>query len=72
MAGGQPFWRKTTGEADRWAELGASGYEVRAIRFGILDPPSIPFTADIILSDIPQAEEDLEFGNEKFFLRVHE
>jgi hypothetical protein len=64
MAGGQPLWRKTSVKADRWAELGASGYEERAIRFGILDPPSAPFTAGTILPDIPQTEEDLEFGKE--------
>jgi hypothetical protein len=49
-------------KAGRWAELGASGYGERAIRFRILDPPSIPFTAGTILTDIPQTEEDLEFG----------
>jgi hypothetical protein len=49
-------------KADRWAELGASGYEERAIRFGILDPPSVPFTAGTILPYIPETEEDLEFG----------
>jgi hypothetical protein len=62
MAGGQPLWRKMSATADRYAELGASGYEERAIRFGILDPLSVPFTAGTILPDIPQTEEDLEFG----------
>jgi hypothetical protein len=64
MAGGQHLWRKTFAKADRWADFGASGYEEREIRFGILDPPSVPFIAGTILHDIPQTEEDLEFGKE--------
>jgi hypothetical protein len=44
--------------------MGATEYEVRAIRFGILDLPSIPFTSGVVLPAIPQTEEDLEFGRE--------
>jgi hypothetical protein len=62
MAGGQPLPGKTSAKVDRWAELGASGYEERSIRFGIIDSPSVPFTAGTIFPDIPQTEEDLKFG----------
>jgi hypothetical protein len=64
VAGGQPFWRRTALRADRWRDMGATEYEVRAIRFGILDLPSIPFTSGVVLPAIPQTEEDLEFGRE--------
>jgi hypothetical protein len=40
----------------------ATEYEVRAIRFGILDLPSIPFTSGVVLPVIPQSREYLEFG----------
>jgi hypothetical protein len=42
--------------------MGATEYEVRAIRFGILDLPSIPFTSGVLLPVISQSREDLEFG----------
>jgi hypothetical protein len=42
VAGGQPFWRRTALQADKRKNMGATEYEVRAIRFGILDLPSIP------------------------------
>jgi hypothetical protein len=32
------------GRSFRWRDMAATKYEVRAIWFGILDPPSIPFT----------------------------
>jgi hypothetical protein len=54
-------------ESGQVGELGASGYEERAILFGILDPPSVTFTADTILPDIPQTEEELEFGMADLF-----
>jgi hypothetical protein len=50
--------------ADRWRDMGATEYEVRAIRFGNLDLPSIPFTSGVVLPAIPQTEEDLVFGRE--------
>jgi hypothetical protein len=62
VAGGQPFWRKRAKRPDRWRDVGASEYEVRAIRFGILDLPSVPFTYGFVLPVIPQSEEDLRFG----------
>jgi hypothetical protein len=40
----------------------ATDYEVRAIRFGILDLPSISITSGVVLSGILQTEEDLDFG----------
>jgi hypothetical protein len=64
VAGGQPFWRRTALQADKWRDMGATEYEVRAIRFGILDLPSIPFTSGVVLPAIPQTEEDLVFGRE--------
>ena len=48
--------------ADRWRDMGATEYEVRAIRFGSLDLPSISFTSGVVLPAIPQNEEDLVFG----------
>jgi hypothetical protein len=62
VAGGQPYWRQTALRADRWRGMGATEYEVRAIRFGILDLPSIPFTSGVVLPAVPQGEEDMEFG----------
>jgi hypothetical protein len=64
VAGGQPFWRQTALRAERWRDMGATEYEVRAIRFGILDLPSSPFTSGLVLPVIPQNKEDLEFGKE--------
>jgi hypothetical protein len=64
MAGGHPFWRRTALQADKWRDMGATEYEVLAIRFGILDPPSIPFTSGVVLPAIPQTEEDLGFGRD--------
>jgi hypothetical protein len=63
VAGGQPFWRRTGLWRDRWREMGAMENEVRAIRFGILDLPSIPFTSGVVLPVIPQSREDLKFGS---------
>jgi hypothetical protein len=62
VAGGEPFWRRTALRADRWRDMGATEYEVRAIRFDILDLPSIPFTSAVVLPVIHQSREDLEFG----------
>jgi hypothetical protein len=46
------------GQVERY---GATEYEARAIRFGILDLPSIPFTSGVVLPVIPHSREDLEF-----------
>jgi hypothetical protein len=64
VAAGQPFWRQTASRADRWRDMGATEYEVRAIRFGIIDLPSTPFTSGLVLPIIPQNKNDLEFGKE--------
>jgi hypothetical protein len=61
-AGGRPLWRNTALRADQWAAIGSTEFEVRAIRYGILDPPSIPFKGGLVLPDIPQTEADMEFG----------
>jgi hypothetical protein len=62
VAGGQPYWRRTALRADKWREMGATVYEGRAIRFGIFDLPSTPFTSEVILP--AESREDLEFGKE--------
>jgi hypothetical protein len=64
VAGGQPYWRRTALRAEKWREMGATEFEARAIRFGILELPSIPFTSGVILPAIPQSKEDLAFGRE--------
>ena len=54
VTGGRPLWQKTVLRADRWsAILGASDYLTRAIKFGVRDMTSIPFTAGEILSEVP-------------------
>jgi hypothetical protein len=62
VAGGQPLWRRTAMRAERWRDLGATDYEMRAIRYGILDLPTSPLSTGVVLPAIPQTEEDLEFG----------
>lgn len=62
--GGQAPWRWTSRRADAWRQLGASEFLCRAIRFGIRDMPSVPFTDGCVLGEIPQKEADLEFGRE--------
>jgi hypothetical protein len=61
---GQPFWRRKALQADKWRDMGAKEYEVRAICFGILDLPSIPFTSGVVLPAIPHKEEDSAFGGD--------
>lgn len=41
--------------------MGASGYVVRALRFGIRYMPTVPFRDGMLLGGIPQEEEYLEF-----------
>jgi hypothetical protein len=36
----------------------------RAVQFGILEQPSIPFSSGEVINPIPQTPEDLEFGRE--------
>lgn len=57
------MWRGTSLRADAWrSELKASEYLVRAVRYGIRDMPSVPFTDGLVLGEIPQSEEDKEFA----------
>ena len=63
VAEGLPLWRKPALRADRWSSvLGASGYLTRAVRFGVRDMPTVPFTEGVILPAIPQTEEDRAFA----------
>lgn len=63
MAGGPPMWRGTYVRAEAWRSvLGASEYLVRAVKYGILDLPVIPFTEGLIMGEIPQMGEDEAFG----------
>jgi hypothetical protein len=34
------------------------------VQYAFLDPPSILFTSGVVLPDIPQGKEDMEFGRE--------
>jgi hypothetical protein len=36
----------------------------RAVQFGIMEQPSIPFTCGMVMIPIPQTPEDLSFGRE--------
>ena len=52
---GRPLWMGLASRADRWAAvLGASGYLTRAIKFGVRDMPSVPFTKGEILPQSPR------------------
>ena len=48
--------------ASAWRDIGASEHACRAIRFGIYEAPTVPFTDGRISPPIPQSEEDLAFG----------
>ena len=64
-AGGRPLWLGTSQRAEAWGVLlGASQYLVRSIKFGIRDPPTVPFTDGRVLPPIPQTEEDKMFASE--------
>ena len=60
----QTRWRRTQQRAASWRSLGASAYLARQIAFGINDSPVIPFTSGEVLGELPQADEDLEYGME--------
>lgn len=63
LAEGRPYWRKLALKADRWSSvLGALGYLTRAIRFGVLDLPTVPFTEVLVLPEVPQTEKDRRFS----------
>lgn len=42
---GRPLWREVAFKSNQWESvLGASGFLTRAIRYGVLDMPTVPFT----------------------------
>lgn len=45
-----------------WDAIGAPAYEARAVRYGIVDMPSVPFECGVLLPTVPQSPEDLAFG----------
>lgn len=61
--GMRPLWADTSRRADAWRqELGATEFECRAIKYGIVDMPCVPFERGWVLSEVPQTEEDREFA----------
>lgn len=58
----QPLWVGTSRRADAWRELGASEFVCRAIQYGIVDMPRVPFEGGWILPEVPQTEEDRVFA----------
>jgi hypothetical protein len=46
---------------ESWRLLGASEFLCRAVQFGILEQPSIPFSSSEVMNQIPQTPEDLAF-----------
>ena len=59
-----PRWLAPQQRVEAWRALGASEYVCRNIRFGIFDPPTVPFTEGTVAPEIPQTQEDLEFAAE--------
>jgi hypothetical protein len=49
---------------ESWRLLGTSEYLCRAVQFGILEQPSIPFSSGEVMNPIPQTPKDLAFGRE--------
>ena len=59
----QPLWRKLALRREEWRSLpGASEYLIRTIKFGIRDPPIVPFTRGAFLPSVPQNAEDSSFA----------
>lgn len=57
------MWRRTALSSDAWrSELGASEYLTRAIRYGILDLPTVPFEDGLVLGELPQTAKDKDFA----------
>jgi hypothetical protein len=59
-----PRWLATQQRVESWRVLGTSEYLYRAVQFGILEQPSIPFSSGEVMNPIPQTPEDLAFGRE--------
>lgn len=58
-----PLWRRMLTRSATWSRsLSTSSYLTRQIKYSILDMPSVPFTEGIVLSIIPQTEENKEFA----------
>jgi hypothetical protein len=57
-----PRWLATQQRVESWRLLGASEYLCRAVQFGILEQPSIPYSSGEVMN--PQTPEDLAFGSE--------
>lgn len=60
----RPRWLGPQQRVEAWRALGASEYVCRNIKFGISDPPTVPFTEGTLAPEIPQTPEDLEFGTQ--------
>jgi hypothetical protein len=60
-----PRWLATQQRVESWRLLGASEFFCRAVQFGILEQPSIPFSSGEVMKPIPQTPEDLAFGREE-------
>ena len=61
-----PVWRGPSLCADRWRSiLKAPPFLVRMLKYGIKDPPIIPFTQGMIMSAVPQTLEDRSFASRK-------
>lgn len=60
MEMGHPLWRETHNSVEGWSMIGCSEFLLRAIRFGILDYPSVLFVPGegLELGEIPHSEED--------------
>jgi Reverse transcriptase (RNA-dependent DNA polymerase) len=60
----RPLWLQTQGRVEEWRQLGASPFLCRAIKYGIYEPPTIPFVSGEVMGELPQSAEDLRFGIE--------
>jgi Reverse transcriptase (RNA-dependent DNA polymerase) len=58
----RPLWTQTQERVEEWRLLGASPFLCRAIKYGIYEPPTIPFVSGEVMGELPQSAEDLEFG----------
>jgi hypothetical protein len=59
-----PRWLATQQRVESWRLLGAPDFLCRAVQFGILKQPSIPFSSGEVMKPIPQTPEYLAFGRE--------
>ena len=60
----QARWASTRRNAKNWETIGASLFVIRALTFGVWDPPQRRFTHGRELPEIPQTPEDISFGQE--------